>query len=160
MRYLDENGKAYPACDATVISPTTHDLSYAKAFNDGIPRLEMVFPFAFALSLMNCKNVELIDDQRHLDRATRRRMERNGQKQVVYKNLYIKQLQKRIDEDQERQKTGRKNRLHFVRAHWANYTADAPLFGKYTGTFFRPACVKGSASVGEVVKRYTVDAPQ
>ena len=38
--------------------------------------------------------------------------------------------------------------LHLRRGHPATYTEAAPLFGKYVGTFFRPATV-----VGEKKKR-------
>lgn len=46
--------------------------------------------------------------------------------------------------------------LHIARGHFATYTEDAPLFGKYTGTFWRPAHVRGSAEAGTVYKDYKV----
>lgn len=150
--YLNEAGKVYPEGKGTALSP-------AVAPNQTRDYLQFFTPFAFALSLMNCKNVHLSDDQRHLTRNERRKMERNNQPVVTYKWLHIKQLQKRIDTDIEHKKTGRHNRLHFVRAHWATYTADAPLFGKYQGVFFKPSHVKGRLSAGIALKNYMVDAP-
>jgi len=150
--YLDETGKVYSAGKGTALSPA---LNPQQTWDF----LQFFTPFAFALSLMNCKNVHLVDDQRVLIRNQRRRMERNDQPILTYKWLHIKQLQKKVDTDIEHQKTGRHNRLHFVRAHWATYTADAPLFGKYQGVFFKPSHVKGSLSAGVALKNYTVDAP-
>lgn len=154
--YLDENGKAYPGLNGTLVSAGP---SESEGDEMEMEHLNWFLPFAFALSLMNCKNVHLIDDQRVLMRNQRRRMERSGNPIIDYKWLHIKQLTKKVNADMEHQKTGRHNRLHFVRAHWATYTADAPLFGKYQGVFFKPSHVKGSLSAGVALKNYTVDAP-
>ena len=152
VMYLDEYGKAYPGENGTMLSPGFNP-------NRTMTELNWFMPFAFSLSLMNCKNVHLVDDQRILVRNQRRRMERSGNPIIDYKWLHIKQLTKKVSEDIEHQKTGRHNRLHFVRAHWATYTADAPLFGKYEGVFFKPSHVKGRLSAGVALKNYTVDAP-
>jgi hypothetical protein len=149
--YLDEYGKCYSDEQGTLVMQ-----SY-------IPNAEGVLigflPFAFALSLMNCKNVELIDDQRMLPRNKRRSMERNGTPVIVYKWLHIKQMKKQVDEHAERLHGKSVNRLHFVRAHWATYTSDAPLFGKYEGTFFKPSHVRGNLASGIVAKGYKVNKP-
>lgn len=47
---------------------------------------------------------------------------------------------------------------HIVRGHFATYTAEKPLFGKYVGTYWREAHVRGSADAGEVHKDYRVAA--
>jgi hypothetical protein len=51
-----------------------------------------------------------------------------------------------------------KKALHIARGHFAHYTEDRPLFGKYTGTFWRPAHVRGSADFGTVKSTYKVKA--
>lgn len=45
------------------------------------------------------------------------------------------------------------------RGHFATYTDDRKLFGKYVGTFWRPDHARGSPEAGEVVKQYAVHAP-
>lgn len=45
---------------------------------------------------------------------------------------------------------------HVVRGHFAQYTADKPLFGKYVGTFWRDAHTRGDKTAGEVAKDYTI----
>ena len=47
--------------------------------------------------------------------------------------------------------------LHTVRGHFAHYTADAPLFGKYVGTWWRPWHVRGNPDHGVVVSDYKLD---
>src|SRR6266567_1480451 len=46
--------------------------------------------------------------------------------------------------------------LHICRGHFAHYTAEKPLFGKYTGTFYRPMHIRGTAEQGISVKDYRV----
>jgi len=48
--------------------------------------------------------------------------------------------------------------LHWVRGHFKTYTPEAPLLGKYEGTFFWPAFVRGEARNGVVDKTYRIAA--
>ena len=52
---------------------------------------------------------------------------------------------------------GQKMPLHLRRGSFARYTEDAPLFGKYVGTFWRPHTTVGDRKQGEVVKDYQVE---
>jgi hypothetical protein len=49
---------------------------------------------------------------------------------------------------------------HVVRGHFAQYTAEKPLFGKYVGTFWRDAHTRGDKAAGEVAKDYTITPNQ
>ena len=44
--------------------------------------------------------------------------------------------------------------LHLVRGHFVRYTDAAPLFGKYTGTFWRSPHLRGDAERGAIAKIY------
>lgn len=46
--------------------------------------------------------------------------------------------------------------LHLVRGHLATYTDEAPLFGKHTGTYWRPAHARGNPEKGISTKDYRV----
>lgn len=46
--------------------------------------------------------------------------------------------------------------FHKVRGHFAHYTADAPLFGKYTGTYWKPWHARGTKAAGIIVADYKV----
>ena len=56
-------------------------------------------------------------------------------------------------------KNGLKKALHICRGHFATYTQDAPLFGNFVGTVWKPQHVRGNAQHGAVVKDYRVLAP-
>jgi hypothetical protein len=49
---------------------------------------------------------------------------------------------------------------HAVRAHYATYTKDRPLFGKYDGKFYIPAHFRGSPDNGYVSKDYKIIGPE
>jgi len=46
--------------------------------------------------------------------------------------------------------------LHLVMGHFSAYTAEKPLFGKYTGTFFIPAHTRGNQEHGIIRKGYRI----
>jgi len=107
-----------------------------------------------AIQLMNCRNVKLIDNEPDAEKS--RIYERHfGQPLTKYKTLAIKPIGKRYESDEEQPYQGIMP-LHIRRGHFATYTEDAPLFGKYTGTFWRPATVVGEQDNGVVVKDYEV----
>lgn len=56
----------------------------------------------------------------------------------------------------EGQGTGPRQALHFVRAHFKEYSAESPLFGKHVGRYFWGMHAAGSRAQGEVVKEYRV----
>lgn len=56
-------------------------------------------------------------------------------------------------------KIGLRKALHLVRGHFATYTPDKPLFGRITGTVWKPSHVRGDAAEGIVAKDYRVKAP-
>jgi hypothetical protein len=46
--------------------------------------------------------------------------------------------------------------LHSVRGHFATYTEASPLFGKYTGTYWKGSHIRGRQEHGEINKDYKV----
>ena len=50
-------------------------------------------------------------------------------------------------------------RLHICRGHFATYSEDRPLLGKYAGRFWVPAHVRGRDLHGTVGKDDRVEAP-
>ena len=116
-------------------------------------------PVAFAISLAHCRNVEVRD--RPVSRQVRRMAERKGQPVIVYKELVIDAFRKQVRyETQEGGGNEIKRALHICRGHFATYGDHNPLFGKYTGTFWRPMHVRGHKEIGEVKKTYKVDSPR
>jgi hypothetical protein len=108
----------------------------------------------YAITLMNCRNVELVDNP--LNRQQRRRNEQGkGIKTHSYYTLKIKPMGKVYEPTGEGNK-GNKHRLHIMRGHFKTYSDDAPLFGKFTGTYYWGASVRGNADKGTIKKDYEV----
>lgn len=112
-------------------------------------------PIWFAISLIHCKNVELVD--KPIKRHERRRAARKGLPLIQYKTLVIEPFKKQVRNEAAASGENEIHRaLHICRGHFATYTEDKPLFGKYTGTYWRPMHVRGRADAGVVHKDYKV----
>lgn len=102
-----------------------------------------VYSFPYSLSafyLLHQKaEVELVTPSRQVSRQIERK---TGKKPSPYFEIKIdpSKPQKRYTSTR---KTGRSKNAHIVRGNFATYTDEAPLFGKYTGTFFRHAHARG-----------------
>lgn len=107
----------------------------------------------FAISLLHCKNVELVNEP--ISKKASKRQGRNGDR-VIYKTLVIEPLKKQIRNENHGEKTNIHRALHICRGHFATYTEERPLFGKLSGTFWIPMHVKGDKKYGEVKKDYQV----
>jgi hypothetical protein len=112
------------------------------------------YVIATALRLMHVKNVDVVD------KPTRKR----GKKQRRLRPdqlIQWKTLEVRPGGVSESAGSGSGESLtahHIVRGHFATYTADKPLFGKYVGTYWREAHARGDRKAGEVAKDYRVAA--
>ncbi len=125
------------------------------------PAVRALAPFFMAIGFSHCKNVELVDGSM-AERALRKKQERKlGQPLTRFKELVIdpSMSQKRYVGAQQA-KDGEKHQksLHIVRGHFATYADDRKLFGKHTGTFWKPAHTRGSDEVGTIYKDYRVHA--
>lgn len=105
------------------------------------------------LSFMHCKNIKLADEV--TTRAERRRLQKIGLG-PVYKVLNLHAMGRQQSAGGE-SGGSRLTRLHLVRGHFATWTDSAPLFGKYTGTWWVPAHGRGRAEIGTVAKAYAID---
>lgn len=117
------------------------------------------YPVFFAISLTHCRNVEVRD--RPVSRQQRRMAERTGKPVTVYKELVIDAFRKQARYETEGDGGNEiKRALHICRGHFATYGDHNPLFGKHTGTFWRPMHVRGHKEIGEVKKSYNVKGPK
>lgn len=116
-------------------------------------------PLFLALSFMHCKNVS----QRGVEQGSFERQvwrKKHGRPLVRYHVLDIDPMRKVLNSEGGAQEAGLKKALHICRGHFATYTAEKPLFGNVTGTFWKPQHVRGNAKRGAVVKDYRVKAPK
>jgi hypothetical protein len=114
---------------------------------------EALLGIAFA----HCKNVRILE--RGPSRQVLRRAARTGEPTVIVRTLVIDPLHVVVAHEQRRPHADPvAQRLHLVRGHFAEYTPERPLFGKYSGRFFIPLHTRGSLQAGAVVKDYEVRA--
>jgi hypothetical protein len=114
---------------------------------------------AMSLAFLHCKNVTVEDATDARTRQQRRFDERRGVAPVTFKTLVIDpSMGRKATPAQRRDAHDPVTRLHICRGHFSTYTEEKPLFGKYAGTFWIPAHVRGSAEVGMVGKDYRVKA--
>lgn len=115
------------------------------------------YPALLGLSFLHCKNVTRIV---HRPEAWHVRgfRKRHGRSPVSYYTLNIEPMKEVLRREGHSETVGIAKALHICRGHFANYD-EKPLFGKYTGTFWKPAHVRGSLKHGAVVKDYAVKAP-
>ncbi|MCX5044659.1 hypothetical protein OG921_15940 [Aldersonia sp. NBC_00410] len=114
----------------------------------------MVLPTLWAIGLMNCRNVKTQEIHRPSIKTKKMRRARNTGA-LSYHTIVLPR--QRGEGGGGHIPTGR-TRLHMVRGHFATYTRDAPLFGKHTGTFWKPWHLAGSPDAGVVESDYKLDA--
>lgn len=116
----------------------------------------LAYPIMYATSLLHCKNIELRDKK--YSRQVLRQAARKGQELIKYKELVIEPFKKQVRAETAGTNESEIHRaLHICRGHFATYSEERPLFGKHTGTFWKPMHVRGSKEYGEVRKSYRVD---
>lgn len=123
--------------------------------NDGDIVDSYFYPVFYAISLLHCRNVEVRD--RPVSRQQRRMAERTGKPAITYKELVIDAFRKQVRYESGQSGDNQiKRALHICRGHFATYGEHNPLFGRLTGTFWRPMHVRGNKDAGEVHKTYKV----
>lgn len=105
------------------------------------------------LSFMNCKNVKRIEQA-----EPRKESWHAKEKCPVFRfhTLDINPMKEVLRTEGQSESTGLKRALHICRGHFAHYSEEKPLFGKYAGDFFVPSHVRGSLDQGVVAKDYNV----
>lgn len=151
--FVDQHGSLHSSKNIISLDfegePSHHE-TVTKAVN------YLILPVHFSICLLNCRNVELVDKQ--YSRQVLRQAERKGKELIKYKELVIEPFKKQVRAETAGSNESEIHRaLHICRGHFATYSEERPLFGKYTGTFWKPMHVKGSKKYGEVRKSYKVD---
>lgn len=112
-------------------------------------------PYFMAISFAHCKNVR-VSNHATAPKVAAKRQKAGKPVGVTYKTLVIDPMKEVLRTEGGIEKNGAKKALHICRGHFATYTADKPLFGRVTGTFWKPMHVRGNKARGEVKKDYRV----
>lgn len=121
--------------------------------------MQNVMIVMLAISFTHAKNVRTVDVEPPAKVAAKRR-KAGKPVGVTYKTLVIDGMKEVLRTEGGVERNGLKKALHICRGHFATYTADKPLFGKVTGTFWKPMHTRGSKARGEVKKDYKVTASE
>ena len=108
----------------------------------------------FFLLLLNCKNIE----KRRVEPPKKLNKKRRKNKKPPLLSYYILKVSQPKGglSSTGSPGGGPPKRIHFCRGHFKEYTADHPLFGKYTGLYWWQPHVRGDKERGVVLKDYEV----
>lgn len=107
-----------------------------------------------ALNFLHCKNVTVIEQPLRADEVRVRKAEERDWFEKYY-TLQIDPITKILDTKGQAQTKGIKHALHICRGHFKTYGSKG-LFGRYPGTYFWPAHVRGDAKRGVIHKDYSI----
>lgn len=111
-----------------------------------------------ALALINCRNVTTEETGRiALRRSGSEKRRGDPAKLIRYRTIILPGHASGADTGRGRKRGV--TALHKVRGHFKTYTADAPLLGKFTGTYWWGWQVRGSKVNGEVISDYRIGQP-
>lgn len=132
------------------------EINYAKEL--GMISIGALLSLLTAISFMHCKNVVMspVDPPAKLSLKHQRKHNRPLSR---YHVLQIEPMKTILSAEGNIEAVGIKKALHICRGHFATYSPEKPLFGKYSGTFWKPYHVRGSKKEGQVLKDYKVTKP-
>lgn len=109
------------------------------------------------LTLLNCKNIS-IQKNYPPKNLNKKRVNKGKQPLFTYHTLVIDNVGEKNRLNTEHKPTGIKQRIHFCRGHFKEYTESNKLFGKHTGLYWWQPIVRGNKELGLVHKDYEVRA--
>lgn len=119
---------------------------------------KLALPLWLAVSFTHCKNV-VLEENEPPDKVSKKHQRRHGAPLTKYYTLEIGPIQAATQVNGSRDSRVERS-FHIARGHFATYSPDKPLFGKYAGTFWKPQHVRGSKKSGEIVKDYAIKSPR
>lgn len=109
----------------------------------------------FALKLLSCKNIST-EKNYPQESLNKKRIKQGKQPLFTYHTLVVNPMSEKKLSDGPHEATGIKQRLHFCRGHFKEYTDGNKLFGKHTGLYWWQPMVRGNKEIGLVHKDYLV----
>lgn len=110
------------------------------------------------LSLMNCKNVSLENNEPSRI-ASKQWRKRHGEPLAKFKTLNIEPMRKVLVSEGGQQQQGLKLAMHICRGHFRDYR-ERGVFGKHKGIYWWDSFVRGSSAEGVIYKSYEVKRPK
>ncbi len=163
---LDEAGRLLPAMKSRKAgdgepsfdfwAPGEVDASRAAGFTlEAAPEIGFL---QSTIAFTHCKNVTS-EENIPPEKPSGKHRRAHGAPLTRYYTLEIEPMKTILRREGRSQEVGLERALHICRGHFATYSDEKPLFGKYSGTFWKPQHIKGNNKSGEIVKDYAVNAP-
>lgn len=123
---------------------------------DSADIIALTWPALYAISMLHCKNVDLVDGsgQQKKKKSSRGRKERTSTA-VQYKVLSIKPMHGRSSGPGVAMNN--LNAMHFCRGHFKDYRDGRGLFGKYNDIYWWTPQMRGNRSEGKIEKTYRIE---
>lgn len=118
----------------------------------------LINPVFLAISFCHCKNISITSDP-YLPKLNKSRIKKGKLPFFRFNRLLIDPMKQILKNKGNSEKTGLKRALHICRGHFVTYTQEAPLFGRVTGTFWKPMHLRGNKKEGVVIKEYNIKPP-
>lgn len=121
--------------------------------------IAFIYPTFLTISLMNCKNVGLKENN-PMDKVPNRIKKHWNKKGIEplkkFYTLEIEPLKQKLKTEGNIEENGFKKALHICRGHFKDYSKGNGLFGKYKGLYWCEMHTRGSIENGEIIKDYNV----
>jgi hypothetical protein len=129
------------------------DVSFKGANSESLRMSPVLYHFPlFTFCLSNCKNISLVEAL-----AYRRRSRGRPKNFYSYKVLATSGSLTATGSGDSATADPIGRRMHICRGHFACYSDERPLFGKFTGLFWKPMHLRGKVNVGIADKDYEVN---
>ena len=153
---VDKSGRYVPGSRKTTMFED--DVSPARQKLNRLQGEEGMCTVGLAMSLMNCKNVQTQESGRvNIRRSGAAKRRREPARTLRYHTILLPGGGSQ-SEGGGPSRTHRAAAVHRVRGHFKTFTAEAPLMGKHTGTYWWGWQVRGNKDAGMVVSDYKVEA--
>lgn len=144
--FVDSAGKLIHAC-ASGLAARWYQQNQPEAL------WSVIHILGLTLSFCHCKNIHREESDSNRGERWHRR---NRTPVFRFHTLNIGTMREVLRREGRSQEVGIQKAMHICRGHFATYTPESPLFGKYVGDFWRPDHVRGNSKQGVVVKDYNV----
>lgn len=133
--------------------PESYCVACEKSSMDMSEDFVNILTFIVILGWLNAKNIKLQanDFNPKYQKHARKHL---GINDIKYYTLNVTKPGKQYESTSVNEESQGVMPLHLCRGHLKHYTEEKPLFGKYAGTFFIPAHVRGHKENGTIKKNY------
>ncbi len=115
-------------------------------------------PAMFALGFINCKNVQLVDNEIP-EKLAKSQAKKHGFQPKAYKTIYVQSLQKQSEVKSGHQSGQKLGSFRIRRGHLKDYRDGNGLYGKHHGIYWWEAKIEAGTQVDYSISKIKEDLP-